>query len=218
MWYDEMFAQLEKMGNDMQRVKMEAYMQNQFAFLGVPKPELKTFMKPYLNLTKKQDFDWDFVYLCWNKLYREAQYIGVEYVLMHSKQLGKDDLEHVKYLITHRSWWETVDSLDKVVGDIVLKEPSLMDEMILWSVSDNIWVRRVAIDFQQEYKMQTNTEVFEQIIKNNLGSKEFFINKAIGWSLRDYSKVNPEWVVKFLNDNKSQLAPLSIKEAQKLLK
>ena len=90
--------------------------------------------------------------------------------------------------------------------------------MLDWSIHENIWIRRVAIDFQQEYKMQTNTKLLEQIIKNNFGSKEFFINKAIGWSLRDYSKVNPEWVRKFIDENKTQLAPISLKETAKLLK
>lgn len=217
MWYEKMFEELEKKENKEQSIKMAAYMQNQFPFLGVPKPELKVFMKPFLNLTKKQKFDWDFVFVCWKKPYREAQYIGVEYVLMHKNLLGSNNLENLKYLITHQSWWETVDSLDAVVGAIVLKDPALQEEMLDWSIHENIWIRRVAIDFQQEYKMQTNTHVLEQIIKNNFSSKDFFINKAIGWSLRDYSKVNPEWVRKFIDENKTQLAPISLKEAGKLL-
>ncbi len=217
MWYDEMFQELEKLGDPAQSEKMAAYMQNLFPFLGVPKPELKVFMKPYLNQTRKQDFDWNFVFACWKKPYREAHYIGVEYVLLHKKQLGSSDLENLKYLITHQSWWETVDSLDVVVGEVVLKDPKLKKTMLKWSLDDNIWLRRVAIDYQQEYKMETDTEVFTQIISNNFGSTEFFVNKAIGWSLRDYSKVNPEWVRSFLEEHREQLAPLSIKEASKYL-
>lgn len=167
--------------------------------------------------TKKQAFDWGFVFACWEKPYREAHYIGVEYVLLHKNSLGSNDLENLKYLITHQSWWETVDSLDAAVGEIVLKNPELFEEMLAWSIDENIWIRRVAIDFQQEFKMQTNTQVLEQIIINNLGSKEFFINKAIGWSLRDYSKVNPGWVKDFIEKYGTQLTPLSIKEAEKLL-
>lgn len=89
--------------------------------------------------------------------------------------------------------------------------------MLEWSASDNIWLKRVSIDFQQEYKDKTNTELLEKIICNNLGSNEFFVNKAIGWSLRDYSKVNPEWVKGFLTKYKEQLSTLSIKEASKYL-
>lgn len=89
--------------------------------------------------------------------------------------------------------------------------------MLEWSVSDNIWLKRVSIDFQHKYKDKTNTELLEKIIYNNLGSNEFFVNKAIGWSLRDYSKVNPEWVKGFLDKYKEQLSALSIKEASKYL-
>lgn len=217
MWYDAMFSQLEQLGDSQQSLKMEAYMQNKFKFLGIPKPELKKFMKPYLNQTKKWDFDWKFVFDCWNNPYREAHYIGMEYVLMHRAQLTKKDFENLKYLITHQSWWETVDMLDAVIGELVQKAPELKQTMLEWSVDENIWLRRVAIDFQQEYKLQTDTDILAQIIKNNLGTNEFFINKAIGWSLRDYSKVNPEWVRKFVEENEKQLSTLSKKEALKML-
>ena len=75
----------------------------------------------------------------------------------------------------------------------------------------------MAINFQQEYKEDTNVDILERIIVANLGSDEFFINKAIGWSLRDYSKVNPAWVIDFIGRYREKMAPLSIKEASKYL-
>ena len=101
------------------------------------------------------------------------------------------DIDNLKYLITEKSWWETVDTIDAFFGLIVGKDQSLKETMLNWSSSENIWLRRVAIDFQQQYKEKTDTEIFARIIENNLDSKEFFINKAIGWSLRDYGKTNP---------------------------
>ena len=136
---------------------------------------------------------------------------------MNSKKFTEKDLPRLKQLIINKSWWETVDSLDAIVGSIVLKYDGLEKIMLEWSVSDNIWLKRVAIDFQQEYKEKTNTELLEKIIYNNMGSNEFFVNKAIGWSLRDYSKVDPEWVKGFLDKYKEQLSTLSIKEASKYL-
>ena len=84
-------------------------------------------------------------------------------------------------------------------------------------MSDNLWLRRVAINYQRKLKEKTDTELLEQIICNNLGTNEFFINKAIGWILREYSKVNPDWVRKFLQKYESRLAKLSIREASKYL-
>lgn len=120
-------------------------------------------------------------------------------------------------MIIKKSWWEPVDSLDSVAGTIVLKYPYLKEEMRQWSISENIWLRRASIDFQQKYKEKTDIALLEEIICNNLGTNEFFINKAIGWSLRNYSKVNPEWVQGFLERHKDSLSTLSVKEASKYL-
>lgn len=217
MWYEGLFMQLEKMQNDEQAEKMSAYMQNRFPFLGLPKPELSKIIKPYIKEARKLPIDWDFVDKCWEKPYREAQYTGIEYICSMKKAITEQDLDKVKRLITDKSWWETVDSLDAIVGEIVEKNDSLKKTMLEWSLSENIWLRRTAIDFQQEYKEKTDTELFSKIILNNVGSKEFFINKAIGWSLRDYSKVNPDWVRSFVDSNKDKLDKLSIKEASKYI-
>ena len=69
--------------------------------------------------------------------------------------------------------------------------------MLDWSKDDDFWIRRIAIDHQLCRREKTNTELLEKIIVNNFGSNEFFINKTIGWALRDYSKTNPLWVKEF---------------------
>ena len=217
MWYDGLFEEMEQKGDEAQAQKMSAYMQNRFPFMGIAKPLLKEIMKPYLQKGKKLPLDWDFVFQCWDKPYREAQYVAVDYVLLFKKKLVRADFDNFKRLITEKSWWETVDNLDVAIGLIVLANPDLKETMLEWAVSDNLWLRRVAIDFQQEYKGDTDTELLEEIISRNLGTDEFFINKAIGWSLRDYSKTNPEWVRSFLTRHKGALAPLSVKEATKYL-
>jgi len=217
MWYKDLFIELEKLKDDKQSKKMSAYMQNKFMFLGIPKPKLKELTKPYLNESKKYDLDWSFIDICWEKEYREAQYTAIDYLKLNIKKLTDKDLDKLKELIVTKSWWETVDSIDAMIGSIVLKHPELQNEMLNWSVSDNIWIKRVAINFQQEYKDKTNTELLEKIICNNFGSNEFFINKAIGWSLRDYSKINPEWVNCFIEQHKEKMDKLSIKEASKYL-
>lgn len=89
--------------------------------------------------------------------------------------------------------------------------------MLLWSKEKDFWLRRIAIDYQLNRKEKTNKELLEKIIVNNLGSREFFINKAIGWSLREYSKTNPFWVKEFINKYKDKLDKLSIREASKYI-
>ena len=217
MWYKDLFTELEKQNNVEQSEKMSAYMQNKFPFLGVPKPKLKELVKPYLKEIKKQEIDWEFINFCWSKDYREAQYVALDYLSDKAKKLTDKDLSNLKKLIITKSWWETVDNIDALIGIIVLRYPKLESIMLDWSTSDNIWLKRVSINFQQEYKEKTNTELLEKIICNNFGSEEFFINKAIGWSLRDYSKVDPAWVKDFIEKYKDNLSKLSIKEASKCI-
>lgn len=216
-WYDELFTLMETSGTEEQSIKMAAYMQNMFPFRGIPKPELKVMYKPFLAKVRKEKINWEFVTLCWKKDYREAQYVGVEYLLAHKKELTEKDLPKIKTLIETKSWWETTDSLDELVGLIVAGNPALKKVMLVWSTDNNIWVRRTAIDFQQKYKENTDIELLEQIVINNLGSKEFFINKAIGWSLREYAKEDPDRIKSFIEKYRDKMASLSIKEALKHL-
>ena len=217
MWYDGLFEKMEALRDDAQAQKMSAYMQNRFPFLGLPKPALEKISKPVLRESRRLPFDWDFVFMCWEKPCREAQYVGVAYVQMHEQQLSKEDMINLKRLITEKSWWETVDSLDAICGTLVTKYPELKATMLDWSRADNLWLRRTAIDFQQRFKEDTDARLLEQIIVNNLHSNEFFINKAIGWSLREYSKVNAPWVRDFLIRYTNELSALSRKEASKYL-
>lgn len=217
MLADEIIGILEKNKDTKQAEKMAVYMQNKFEFLGIPKPKLNGLMKTILKGTAKQELDWNIVFDLWNCKWRESQYVALEYLKKHRRQFVPTDISNLKQLIVEKSWWETVDTIDAFVGDLVLIDEKLKAEMLMWAVSDNIWLRRVAIDFQQEYKEKTDKELLEKIIVMNLGSDEFFINKAIGWSLRDYSKVNPEWVNEFISKNRLHMSSLSIKEAEKYL-
>jgi 3-methyladenine DNA glycosylase AlkD len=212
----ELFEKLEAEKNEQQAAKMSAYMKDNFPFLGVPKPRVDEIIKPFIRqMAKSRTVDWNFIFFCWGKEYREAQYAGAEYIYAIQKKLTDHDVDNLKKLIITKPWWDISDGLDKVIGNLSLRYPSINNEMLAWSSSDNIWLRRVAIDYQQKLKDKTNTELLEKIIYNNLGTDEFFINKAIGWSLRDYSKVNPDWVKSFLTKYEQKLARLSIKEASK---
>jgi 3-methyladenine DNA glycosylase AlkD len=110
-----------------------------------------------------------------------------------------------------------IDGLDRVIGSIAFTDSRVNDLMLKWSTDDDFWIRRVAIDHQIGRKDKTNASLLEAILVNNFGSHEFFINKAIGWSLRDYSKTNPHWVSEFIETYSSRMASLSIREASKYL-
>jgi 3-methyladenine DNA glycosylase AlkD len=119
-------------------------------------------------------------------------------------------------MITHKSWWDTVDSVSHIVGMQFRRYPETREQHLAkWRASNNIWLRRTAILFQLDYKIETDFELLCEIIRENLNSKEFFINKAIGWALRQYARVDPKAVKKFVDS--MPLHPLSKREALKNL-
>lgn len=217
MWYQNLFDELEKLKNEELAVSMAKYMKDKFIFLGIPRPALKKFASSYLKESKKYDLDLDFVRLCWQNDYREAQYIGIMYLERNIDKLDSSHIDFLKQLIITKSWWETTDSLDSIVGNLVLKDKTLENTMLEWSTIDNIWLRRVSIDFQRNFKDNTNTELFEKILVNNLGTDEFFINKALGWSLREYSKTHPCFVRDIIDRYHDKLSKLTIREGSKYI-
>lgn len=137
--------------------------------------------------------------------------------MAHKKNLVLADLPRLKKLAQTKSWWDSIDGLDKLVGKIVLDNPEAKQVMIDWSLDEDFWLRRIAIDHQLLQKEKTDIVLLEKILVNNLNQTEFFITKAIGWSLRVYSKTNPHWVRDFLGKHQHKMSSLSIREVSKYL-
>ena len=218
MDFNKLYEEMIQHKNEEQAQKMSKYMLNKFEYIGIKTPErreiFKNFFKEYKN---EEKIDWEFVNKCWENKYREFQYIAADYLKNMKDKLTIDDIPKFKRLILEKSWWDTIDNLDMTIGALALKDSNVNKILLEWSLDENIWLRRIAIDHQLLRKDKTNTELLSKILKNNLGQTEFFINKAIGWALRDYSKTNPEWVRNFIEENRENMAKLSIKEASKYL-
>lgn len=220
--------------NEENAEKQAAYLRHQFEFIGLKTPERRLLAKDFLK-EKKADkkIDWKLVFEFWNLPEREFQYLALDYLHQMKKWLIFDDMEKIKKLTVSKSWWDTVDALDELVGHLLLigrkqatendstayeQVKSLVKE---WAQAENFWLRRIAIDCQLSFKNQTDLELLSyNIEKNLLGSSfadEFFITKAIGWALRDLAKTNSAWVIKFIEEHENKMAKLSIREASKHL-
>ena len=214
----DLITDLEENRNELLAESMSKYMQDKFRFLGVRGATRTEIYKKYFpDARKTKTIDWDFVENCWNKEEREFQYVVVYYLKAMQKFLKREDISRLKYLIVTKSWWDTVDLLAKVVGSLIIRIEGYDQIMLEWSKDSNIWLRRVAILYQLFLKDKVDKQVLDKILVNNLGDSEFFINKAVGWALRDYSKYNPEWVREFIKKNKENMANLSIREASKYI-
>ena len=214
----DLITDFEENRNELLAESMSKYMQDKFRFLGVRGATRTEIYKKYFpDARKTKTIDWDFVENCWNKEEREFQYVVVYYLKAMQKFLKREDISRLKYLIVTKSWWDTVDLLAKVIGSLVIRIEGYDQIMLEWSKDSNIWLKRVAILYQLSLKEKVDKQILERILVGNLGDSEFFINKAIGWALRDYSKYNPEWVREFIKKNKDNMANLSIREASKYI-
>ena len=221
MEYTAYLKQLfENEKNEEQAYAMARYMKDQFPFYGIKTPERRKCMSVFFRETGilKLPLSQEFCLQLWAMPEREYQNAALDYLAHYATKLEREDLSLLKTLITTKSWWDTVDMIaTKLVGNLVLKNPDLIDKtMNDWVIDENIWLRRTAILFQLSYKDQTNEEILYEYIVKNANRKEFFIQKAIGWALREYSKTNPESVLRFINE--TELAPLSKREGSKYLK
>lgn len=210
---------LEENRNPADAEQMERYMKNQFPFFGIKSPQRRGIEKQFFQEMGilKEPFKHDLVLKLWQMEEREYQNVALTYIEKSLKKLQKNDLELMETLITTKSWWDTVDALAaKPVGEIAQRFPEVIEETIdAWAGQDNMWLRRTAILFQLKYKQETKEEKLYYYIRLNADSKEFFIQKAIGWALREYSKTNPLSVKAFIEGHR--LAPLSVREGSKYL-
>ncbi|MBN1251103.1 MAG: DNA alkylation repair protein [Bacteroidales bacterium] len=206
--------------NELNAIAMSKYMKNKFDFCGIKSPlrkEIdKSFFKDY-GFPESENIE-EIISNLWQQPEREFQYFAIQLLEKEIKiKVDENRINLYKKLIISKSWWDTVDAISSLlVGKFFTYYPDLIEnEMQKWNKSENMWLNRSSIIFQLKYKQQTNIELLSKFIKKHLNSKEFFIQKAIGWALREYSKTNPDFVVKFVNDNK--LAPLCHKEALKII-
>jgi 3-methyladenine DNA glycosylase AlkD len=197
---------------------MSKYMKNKFPFLGIPAPKRKEVFKVFFNTFPIPEYDETkaLVKELFNLPEREYHYFAVQMLIKHKKKWSPTDIVYFESLILTKSWWDSVDLISsKLIAPFFVKYPNLAIAMTgAWSQSKNIWLKRVSIIFQLSYKKNTNTETLTRHILENSMHNDFFVQKAIGWALREYSKADYRWVLNFIIQNTS-LKTLSKREAIK---
>jgi 3-methyladenine DNA glycosylase AlkD len=195
---------------------MSAYMRHQFPFVGIPTPQRRLLQRAAArNLSPPESSVLtDTVEALWAMPEREYQYAAVDLASRYVGLCGPDLIVTTRALITTKSWWDTVDALaGHVVGPLVLAHPQLISVMDEWIDAAEMWLVRTAILHQLTFKHRTDTgRLFDYCLRRG-DHADFFIRKAIGWSLREYSKTDVKAVRAFVADNDGRLSPLSKREA-----
>ena len=208
----------EQNADPAQAVPMKKYMRDQFEYLGIKTPQSAALIKGFIKehglppINKLDVIARDL----WSLPQREFQYTAIGLLGKFEKKVEPEFITTIEYLIVTKSWWDTVDALaGHAVGSQFKRFPDVREKYLKkWRKTNNLWLRRTTLLFQLGYKKETEFDLLCEIIKENLGSTEFFINKAIGWALRQYAHTNPAPVRKFVKATK-ELNPLSRREALK---
>lgn len=216
---DTLKIEFQKNANAEIAAGQKEYLRNQFEHFGIKTSKRREIQKPFLVkqfLPAKKDAV-QLVKTLWYKPQREFHYLAQELLFKYHRQLAENDVAVFEYMVTHKSWWDTVDFIaTKLMGAYFKTYPDKRKEYTKkWVNSENMWLQRSALLFQLKYKEDLDTKLLASTIESLLHSKEFFINKAIGWVLREYSRVNSQWVLDYVAD--TPLSNLSKREALRLI-
>ena len=198
---------------------MKEYMRSQFEFLGIPTPERTEWTRAFF---KEQGYpeisELEYVVTSlWNLPEREYHYVALGILDKSVKKMSQESIQLFEHLIMTKSWWDTVDHIAaNLVGTHFTRYPQLIPSYVdKWLSSDDLWLQRTALLFQLKWKQQTDEQLLFKTVEHLMHSEEFFIRKAIGWALREYSKTSPERVVEFVRTR--PLSSLSTREALKVV-
>jgi 3-methyladenine DNA glycosylase AlkD len=200
---------------------MAAYLKTDMPFYGVQKPDrvpVYKEMKKRFRPLSQRNYE-EAVLALWSLPHREEKYAAITFSLQNEVFITTKSLPLYERLIREGAWWDLVDGVaSDLVGRVLLEQRRQTRPVIeQWIDDDDVWIRRTAIIVHLGHKEQTDArQLFDHCLRR-AHEKEFFIRKAIGWALREYSKTAPEEVRDFLIENREVLSGLSFREGAKRL-
>jgi len=207
--------------NATRALQMEVYMKNNFPFLGISAPIRRSITKGWVSGINKSctpKEKWEIIFELWNLDAREYQCAAIDLLTKFKKNEWQiHDLHSFEILLTSKSWWDSVDAIgSNALSDFMAIFSEHQHEIVSgWIYSNNIWLQRCCLIFQLKYGDKIDFELLKSSILQLKHIKEFFIQKAIGWSLRQHSKQDKNAVKEFVTT--IELSNLAKREASKYL-
>jgi 3-methyladenine DNA glycosylase AlkD len=214
-------SELAACADEERAIEMAAYMKSAVPFYGVPKPErlsiIRAFKKQYAPDSQAQYLA--NVQALWQLPHREEKYLAINYAEQFPAFIAPPALSLYEQMVRQGAWWDYVDVIaGHLVGKVLLENESLVRPLVDSYVDDaDLWIRRTALLSHLDHKDKTSQKHLFAYCLKLAHEKEFFIRKAIGWALRQYSYSDPEAVRRFLEKNRARLSPLSYNEGAKNL-
>jgi len=218
-YFAELTKAFEKNADPVRAAGAKAYMRNKSEFYGLASPVRKQLLKDFIAKSGLPRYDQleELVHYAWEQPQREWQYTALEITEKFVKKADTDLIDLSEWMITNKSWWDSVDFVaPNIAGMLFQKYPEIKIHYIeKWMQSGNLWLQRSCLIHQLKYNKTTDQALLFNLCERLADHPDFFIRKAIGWSLRQYSKTSPEAVLDFVHNHK--LSNLSTKEALKVI-
>jgi len=221
----ETITQLEELFEPFRNAKRaqtaSAYMRNQFPFIGMRTEIRRNAQKSWIDSLKTLEdrkLRWLIIRALWEKEERDYQHTAIDLLNSWPKKFySEEDAIELEWILNQKSWWDSVDAIaSNYVGKWALLFPEKARETFeKWRHHESFWLQRSCLIYQLKYKDQVDSAYLENLIQQMNGNNQFFIQKAIGWSLRQLSKHNPDEVVRILGNN--PIKGLALREASKYL-
>ncbi|HQU97223.1 MAG TPA: DNA alkylation repair protein [Saprospiraceae bacterium] len=218
-WVEAVEGVMEAHRNAKNAPDIIRYFRNQFGSFGLKNEDRRKLTKQFIVATKQfsQKELVETIELLWSRCEREFQHTGMELIDHHRKKFDRSIKKVLQYMISHKSWWDTVDFIaSHTVGHAFKTNQLRQEDLYEWNESDDLWLIRTSILAQLKYKSYTDWALLQELIIPHLDHKDFFIRKAIGWALREYSKTEPNLVLDFVENH--TMSGLSQREALKIVK
>jgi len=201
---------------------MARYMKTEMPFYGVTSQPRKVISRQLVRefpVTSRVEYE-RAVRALWRGTYREEKYLAIAYARSFPRYVTLSSISMYQMMIAQGAWWDFVDEIAvHLVGSVLSNQrDKLTPVMEAWAVSTDMWLRRTSILCQLGHKVDTDTSLLDLTCTRNLDSTEFFIRKAIGWSLREYAKTNPAWVLRYVSQHEDEMSGLTHREATKHLR
>jgi 3-methyladenine DNA glycosylase AlkD len=214
-------GELKKAADPEKAKPMAAYMKNLQPFYGVAMPQRRKILQSALkrfDITSYSEYE-AVIKELWRRKFREELYCAAD-IAMHYKAFRTDKAMRLyTFMLKSADNWDTVDTIAAhLVGELVLHNRRHEALLKRWTHSKNMWLRRSALLAHLRHKKQTNIRLLEQTILALIDEKEFFIQKAIGWVLRQYAYTDPKWVKRFVVKSSDRISNLALREALKHFK
>lgn len=220
-YLQELRAVFHQARNSEKAVGMKAYMKGKFEYFGVSSPERKEIQRIFFAEFKKKltvSASWDLIFELWAQPERELHYVAIDWLNNQPKKFyAAEDGKWLEKLLVTNSWWDSVDAIaSNYLGKYFALFPEQKDFWIeKWRKENNFWLHRSCLIFQLKYKDKLDFELLSSLIHQFKGNKEFFIQKAIGWTLRQHTREDAQAVRELVEEE--QLQGLARREALRLL-